>query len=194
MTIPYTYKVLHTDVPAKCMVVEYIASGYPTLQLGMPLPIAGQNAEDIIKRYAPIPQWVETTLVYEDVPTGTEGTVPPVTTTLEMAKTAKLAELADWRYRMETGGVSVGGVMVRTDRESQSQLAGAFTSLKEGFITEVQWKQADGTFTTLTLPSIEAIASAVAAHVQMSFASEKTYAEQINACTTVEAVQAITLP
>lgn len=194
MTIPYTYRVTHADLSAKCMVVEYTATGYPTLQVGMPLPVSGQTVDSVVQRYAPIPQWVETTLTYADVPIGLRGAVPVALTTLEAARAQKLAEIADWRYRMETSGIVVGGVAVRTDRESQAMLAGAYTSLKEGFVNEIQWKQADGTFTTLTLPAVEAVASAVAAHVQMSFASEKQYADQVNACTTVEEVQAVTLP
>lgn len=194
MTIPYTYKVVHTDVPAKCMVVEYAAIGYATLQIGMPLPIVGQNIEAIVKQYAPIPQWRDSQLVYSDVPTGTEGSIPPVTTTLEMAKVTKLAEIAAWRYNLEVSGVFVNGVAIRTDRESQSQLASAYTSLKNGLLTSVEWKAADGTFATLGLAQVEGIAAAVASHVQMSFASEKTYVEQVNACTTIAEVDAITLP
>ena len=73
MTIPYTYKILLSDVPAKCMVVEYSAAGQPTLQVGVPLPATDGDTEAIIEMYAPIAQWPDFTPVQQDVAVGSEG-------------------------------------------------------------------------------------------------------------------------
>lgn len=194
MTIPYTYKVLSSDLPAKCMVVEYSAEGYPTLQVGLPLPVVGVEARDIIERYNPTAQWYDSTLTYQDVPVGLEGSIPYVETSLDMAKLTKLAQLADWRYALEVGGVTVEGIAVSTSRQSQAQLTSTYANLKDGLISSVEWKQIGGSFATLNLTQMEKIVAAVALHVQTSFSTEKFYSEQIKACTTIAEVDAITLP
>lgn len=73
MTIPYTYKILSINVPAKCMVVEYSAVGQPTLQVGVPLPATDNDTETIIEMYAPIAHWPDAMPVQQDVAVGSEG-------------------------------------------------------------------------------------------------------------------------
>jgi len=194
MTIPYTYKVISSDVPAKCMVVEYSATGYPTLQVGLPLPATGVDVKTIIEMYAPTAQWYDSTLVYQDVAVGLEGSIPHVETSLDMAKAVKLAKLADWRYALETSGVTVGDITVGTSRQSQAQLTATYANLKDGLISSVEWKQPNGSFVTLDTAQMGTVMAAVALHVQTSFTSEKIYSEQIKACTTIAEVDAITLP
>lgn len=194
MTIPYTYKVLSSDLPAKCMVVEYSAVGYPTLQVGLRLPVTGVDAKTIIEMYAPTTQWDDFTQVYQDVVVGLEGSVPYVETSLDMVKAAKLAKLADWRYALETSGVTVEGVFVSTSRQAQAQLTSTYNNLKDGVLSTVDWKQPVGSFATLDTAHMAKIVAAVALHVQASFSAEKTYSEQIKACTTIAEVDAITLP
>lgn len=120
--------------------------------------------------------------------------VPVPATTLDAAKAAKKKEVAAWRYRAEVGGVTVNGVRVLTDRESQAQLTGALFSLQANLLPSINWKSANGAFVSLSLPETQAIAQAVAQHVQSSFDAEMAYRAQIDACTTVAEVQAITLP
>jgi hypothetical protein len=176
------------------MVVEYSAEGYPTLLVGLPLPVVGVEARDIIERYAPTRQWYDSILTYQDVPVGLEGSTPYVETSLDMVKATKLAKLADWRYALEVSGVTVEGVMVSTSRQSQAQLTSTYNNLKDGLISSVEWKQIDGSFATLNLTQMKKIVAAVALHVQTSFSTEKIYSEQIKACTTIQEVDAIILP
>lgn len=77
MSITYTYTVIHSDLAAKSMVVEYEAEGYETFQIGAPLPVIGQTVEDVVKAYAPIPQWVQSKLDVQDVPVGASGSITP---------------------------------------------------------------------------------------------------------------------
>ena len=113
--------------------------------------------------------------------------VPP---TLGEVKAAKLAELASARYTEEVGGIVVGGVTIATDRESQSMLTGAYVSLKQGLMQSVNWKGDDG-WVTATLTEIEPIAQAVGLHVQQCFTKESQLSAQVNAASTIEAVNAI---
>jgi hypothetical protein len=130
----------------------------------------------------------------QTAPLNAAAPASPEYTSLEAVQAKKRQEIAYWRYRTEVGGVTVNGARILTDRESQAQLTGALASLQNNLITGVNWKTADGTFVSLGLLEVRAIATAVAQHVQSSFDAEKAYLEQVNACTTVEEVAAIVLP
>lgn len=195
--IAYTYVIIKKDLQAKVMELVYSSPGRADMHIGMPLPKVGQSVEEVAAMYAPVANWAEAEAEVLDVQVGvTGGYTPPGVepTTLGSAKQRKLDQIAEWRYALETAGVNVGGVMVRTDRESQAQLTGAFSSLKEGLVTSIDWKAANGQFVTLTLVDVSAIAQAVAQHVQASFTQEKSYIAQVQAATTIEQVDAITLP
>ena len=104
-------------------------------------------------------------------------------------KAAKLAQLAAHRYAQETGGITVSGVPVKTDRESQSLMTAARIIAKEDSNYSVNWKAGAG-FVTLNAATLIAIADAVRGHVQDCFDSEKVHTDAINALTTAAAVDA----
>lgn len=89
-----------------------------------------------------------------------------------------LQQLAEYRYRIETGGVDIAGQHILTDRESQAQLNGALQALTSGFVTAVDWKAAGG-WVQVTLEVIQPIGAAVAQHVQACFTAERQVAEQM---------------
>lgn len=109
---------------------------------------------------------------------------------LDTARAEKLARLADHRYRRETGGTTVGGAAVRTDRESQALLTGAAVAalLDSGYA--VAWKTLSG-WVTLNAASIIGLASAVRAHVQACFDRERALAQQVEAATSLEELAAV---
>jgi hypothetical protein len=119
-------------------------------------------------------------------------TLPPAT--VEVAKRRKLAEIADWRYKREVAGVFMNGARIKTDRESQAIITGAFLSLSQGLIQSVDWKAGNGQWVQLGLPEMTAIAQVVSAHVQGCFSLEKQFAELVAAADTIESVQAIVPP
>lgn len=102
----------------------------------------------------------------------------------------KLAALARLRYRKETAGINIGGALVKTDRESQAALTGAYTTLRNGLLQRLDWKAEGGVWVSLTLAHVEPLAAAVAAHVQACFAHEKAHAQAIGDLATVAAVDA----
>lgn len=194
MSITYTYEIIAIDEAARCMEVVYSAEGRQTMHIGARLPYEGESLEAIIEMYSPVRFWEEREAVVVPPEVGAAGTVappepPPVT--LESAKEQKRGEIAQWRYTKETRGVSLDGVLVKTDRESQAAINRAYSAMKDGLITSVDWKAADGGFVVLGLSEITAIAQAVAAHVQGCFTKEKTLVEQVNEAATIAEVQAI---
>lgn len=90
-----------------------------------------------------------------------------------------LAMVAEKRWQLETSGILVSGVPIKTDRESQAQITGAYTSLKSGLIDSTPWKAADGSFSLVTIEELGPIAKAVADHVSACFAAEKAHNEAI---------------
>lgn len=85
---------------------------------------------------------------------------------------------AENRFELETGGVTVGGDTILTDRASQAMISGAYNYVQANPGTTIQFKTADG-FVELTAAQMTAIANAVGAHVQTCFAAEKAIAADI---------------
>ena len=79
--------------------------------------------------------------------------------------------IAARRFQAETGGVTVQGIPVNTERDSQSLLTGAAfaASLDPGY--HIKWKAATG-FVDLSAQQIIGVASAVRAFVQACFNRE----------------------
>lgn len=103
-----------------------------------------------------------------------------------------LAALAERRWRAETGGVDVGGVAVRTDRESQGLIAGAvqLAQLQPGETT--RFKAASG-WVELTAAQVQAVGVAVAGHVRSCFAREAELSAEIEAAADEASLAAIDL-
>lgn len=104
-------------------------------------------------------------------------------------KETKHAELAAYRYEREVGGITINGIIIKTDRESQSLIAGAkiYSDLNEAI--SIDWKGKSG-WVTINRTTIIAISQAVAAHVQACFTNEKAHAEAITALTTAAEIEA----
>jgi hypothetical protein len=109
--------------------------------------------------------------------------------TFDQVKAQKLNELAAYRYGKETAGVSIGGMTVKTDRESQSMLAGAkvYSDMNESVL--IDWKAENG-WVQIDRTVILAVSQAVATHIQACFSREKVHGEAIEALTTVEDIAA----
>ncbi len=96
------------------------------------------------------------------------------------------------RYAAETGGITVGGAAVKTDRESQALLTGAAAALSAGLPGPINWKAVNG-WVQLGPDDVTALATAVAAHVQRCFSREKALCEQIDAATDATELASIDL-
>lgn len=197
MSIAYTYEIVSVDQAARVMEVVYTSPGRQSMHISARLPYQGETVEAIVEMFSPVRYWEEQDAAVVVPSVGVSGSVTPPgvePTTLGSAKQAKKAEIASWRYTEETKGVALNGSTIKTDRESQATISGAYSSLKDGLITSVDWKTADGSFVTLGVTEIAAIAQAVAQHVQGSFTAEKALVQQVDAATTIEEVQAIVVP
>ena len=122
---------------------------------------------------------------------------------LDQAKAQALAEIATTRYVVETGGVIVADKFYSTDRDSQSAIARASGTVNwkcAGTVTR-DIEQPDGsTVQTVFVGSakfaesdMDAVKTAVFAHVAAAYAREAELMAAINATGSVEALRAIDL-
>ena len=128
--------------------------------------------------------------VWGDTPTMPDEPLPPEPT-LEELKAQKKAEIAAARYKAETSGTTVNGVLIDTGRDSQALITGAALAAMLDENYSLNWKTTSG-FIHLTAPEIIAVAQAVRAHVQACFDKEGELVARINAATTKEELDAIT--
>lgn len=91
-------------------------------------------------------------------------------------KQNKLNELANLRFQKETAGIEINGMKIKTDRESQALINGAYVSTIINPDFTIDWKCENG-WITLNATQISAIASNVANHVQSCFTREKALQE-----------------
>lgn len=100
------------------------------------------------------------------------------------------ARIAHSRWIAETGGCTVQGMAIRTDRESQAMITGAALKAMQDAEYTCSWK-ADAGFVELSAPQILAIADAVRAHVQACFDHERALLAIIDAAGTLEDLESI---
>lgn len=75
------------------------------------------------------------------------------------------------RFAVETGGITVAGARIATDRQSQAMIGNAFAYVQASGAGQVSYKTAAG-FVTLSVDQIRSVALAVGAHVQACFMAE----------------------
>jgi hypothetical protein len=115
---------------------------------------------------------------------------PPPPTPFSELKAAKKAEIAQARYNAEIAGVTVNGISIKTDRESQGLITGAALKAMQDSTYTCRWKGVNG-FVELTAPQIIAVADAVRQHVQSCFDHEAELLPLIEAATTKEQLDII---
>lgn len=100
----------------------------------------------------------------------------------DAGKAALRAYVAARRYAFETGGVTYGGKVYASDRESQGMVSGAV--LLSQYVPEgatFNFKRADGGFEILNVAGLIGLGLALGAHVQLAFTTESAALGDINA-------------
>ena len=105
------------------------------------------------------------------------------------------AYAANKRWEKETGGITVSGAAIQTDRASQAMITGAFAFAQTNPSASIAFK-AEGGFVMLAAAEVEAIANAVGAHVQACFAAEAAIvgAIEAGAITSIAAIDGANWP
>lgn len=98
---------------------------------------------------------------------------------LNRQRDLKLAALAAKRWEVETGGIVIGGLSVKTDEDTQRKITGAYVQALRNPDMTVRWKVGPASFVTLDAATLLAIGDAVTAHIQQAFDHESELVEQI---------------
>lgn len=110
---------------------------------------------------------------------------------LEDGKTQMIGQLAAYRYDKEVAGIDADGTIVKTDRETQATINGAYTASLINPSIVINWKASDGSWVQLNAAQISALASAVITHVQSCFNKEQSIGTTITGSTTLAQLRAI---
>lgn len=105
---------------------------------------------------------------------------PPRFATVEEAVAGRKADLAALRFEKETAGITLAGTVIRTDRESQALITGAWCRVQQNPNVLIDWK-GETSWTRLDAATINAIAYAVGDHVQACFTNEKAHSTALDA-------------
>lgn len=117
----------------------------------------------------------------------------PAGPSLADLKAARLAMLATRRWQAETGGITVAGVAVPTDRTTQDRVDQIVKAYDDGDIAgDIDFK-AGGLWVSLTEAQLRAIKAAGAQHIQSCFSNERALAEAVEAAADETALSAIDL-
>lgn len=85
------------------------------------------------------------------------------------------------RWKVETGGITLpSGVAVATAIDDQNRITSVVANAERAGLVEVDFKSAQG-WVKITLAELQAIAAAVARHVQACFSTERAHHEAIDA-------------
>lgn len=105
---------------------------------------------------------------------------PPVTV-------ARLKEIVTHcRWAVETGGITLpGGVKVATGIDDQNRITTVVANARLAGLASVNFKATTG-WVTLALTEVEAIAAAIALHVQTCFSAECAHHEAIDSIGLIE--------
>lgn len=97
---------------------------------------------------------------------------------IELTVEQRAELIADKRFSVETGGISIAGVQIPTDRHTQQVLTAMYVKAKEDSEYTKRFKTAAG-FVTLTAGQIIQISDAVHDHVQAAFDREDELLERL---------------
>lgn len=112
---------------------------------------------------------------------------------VDRAKETTKAAATAKRWEYETRGiVTPDGTSILTGTDDQNRIASAMQGMKQAGMAETDFKAASG-WTKVTLEQLEQIAALIAVHVQTCFSRERALHEQIDACETLEELNAINL-
>ena len=155
--------------------LDYLRPGF---RAGGHLGAKGDAAQAAFERLV----WHDYGEGFTDAPAWGEVDAAMASLSSEQDKAGTLGRIAATRYEHETGGTTVDGMHVATDRQSQALITGAFSSAKDAKETgepfSIRWKSAGG-WVELDADQMIGLGRAVRAHVQACFDREKELTEAV---------------
>ena len=114
--------------------------------------------------------------------------------TLDEAKIAKIEYLKSTRNAKELEPISYNGVLFDADKDSLDRLNYAIITLTATHTESIQWTTAENTDVSMTVNDLNLVIASVGNRSNQLHIIYRNLKDQVNACTTVEEVEAITWP
>ena len=114
--------------------------------------------------------------------------------TLEDAKSAKIEYLKSTRNTKELEPILYNGVLFDADKDSLDRLNYAIITLTATHTESIEWTTAENTDVPMTVNDLNMVIASVGNRSNQLHIIYRDLKEQVNACTTVEEVEAITWP
>lgn len=123
----------------------------------------------------------EDVALYEDIISDIEGRYTPPVIPPEQKRASLISAVTALRWEKETGGLTLtNGIAVGTRTEDQNRITTVIANAQLAGVETVDFKAASG-WVTLTLAEVQALAAAIALHVQACFSAERVHHEAIAA-------------
>ena len=113
---------------------------------------------------------------------------------LEEAKAAKIEYLKSTRNTKELEPILYNGVLFDADKDSLDRLNYAAITLTATHTESIEWTTAENTDVPMTVNDLNMVIASVGNRSNQLHIIYRDLKEQVNACTTVEEVEAITWP
>ena len=121
----------------------------------------------------------EDVALYEDIISDIEGRYNPPVIPPAQKRASLISAVTALRWEKETGGLTLtNGVTVGTRTDDQNRITSVIANAQLAGVETVDFKAASG-WVTLTLADVQAIAAAIALHVQACFSAERAHHEAI---------------
>lgn len=117
--------------------------------------------------------------LYEEIISDIEGRYKPPVIPPEQKRAELTNAVTALRWAKETGGLTLtNGITVGTKTEDQNRITTVIANAQLAGVETVDFKAASG-WVTLQLAEVQAIAAAIALHVQACFSAERAHHEAI---------------
>lgn len=111
---------------------------------------------------------------------------------LKARKDQATKRVTQMRWAKETSGISLQGMRIDTALSDQNRLTTVIANAQLAGLEALDFKAASG-WVTLTLTEVQAIAAAIALHVQRCFSAERAHHQAIDACQDFDQLAALDL-
>lgn len=111
---------------------------------------------------------------------------------LQARKAQAVERVTAMRWARETGGIALQDMRIDTTLADQNRLTTVIANAQLAGLNSVDFKAASG-WVTLTLQEVQAVAAAIAVHVQRCFSAERAHHQAIAACQDFDQLSALDL-
>lgn len=157
-----------------------------------PLPYAKpfRDASGTIHPWAVIGAWSEQELA--DIGVTREAAPEPETPTLEQRKAILLGAAREKRWQVETGGIVVNDIPIRTDEGSQSKVANAVAVFdRDPTLSRTKFEAQPNIWVEMTKVDLEAVGVAIGRHIVSVYDRSHALFAEITAATDEATLDAV---